>query len=108
MLLLLIVAFFIAFPQSIKGSLEQRLSEISGLEVSVEKLSLEFQDNELLLAVRGLDITATGLNPIASIDVLRWDANLLALYRGIEIPGHIDINELVIDTSSIDLSLIHI
>jgi len=34
--------------------------------------------------------------------VLRWDANLLALYRGIEIPGHIDINELVIDTSSID------
>jgi len=102
MLLLLIVAFLITFPQSIKESLEQRLSEISGLEVSVEKLSLEFQDNELLLAVRGLDIGAAGLNPIASIDVLRWDANLLALYRGIEIPGHIDINELVIDTSSID------
>ena len=102
MLLLLIVAFFITFPQSIKGSLEQRLSEISGLEVSVEKLSLEFQENELLLAVRGLNFGATGLNPIASIDVLRWDANLLALYRGIEIPGHIDINELVIDTSSID------
>jgi hypothetical protein len=55
-----------------------------------------------LLAVRGLDIGAAELNPIASIDVLRWDANLLALYRGIEIPGHIDINELVIDTSSID------
>ena len=92
----------ITFPQTIKTSLEERLSEISGLEVRVDKLSLEFQDNELLLAVRGLDIGATGLNPIASIDVLRWDANLLALYRGIEIPGHIDINELVIDTSSID------
>ena len=102
LLLLLFVAFLITFPQSIKETLEQRLSEISGLEVSVDKLSLEFQDNELLLAVRGLDIGATGLNPIASIDVLRWDANLLALYRGIEIPGHIDINELVIDTSSID------
>ena len=102
MLLLLIVAFLITFPQSIKESLEQRLSEISGLEVSVEKLSLEFQDNELLLAVKGLDISTAGLNPIASIDVLRWDANLLALYRGIEIPGHIDINELVINTSSID------
>ena len=101
-LLLLIVAFFVTFPQTIKTSLEQRLSEISGLEVRVDKLSLEFQDNELLLAVRGLDIGAAGLNPIASIDVLRWDANLLALYRGIEIPGHIDINELVIDTSSID------
>ena len=101
-LLLLIVAFLITFPQSIKDSLEERLSDISGLDVSVEKLSLEFQDNELLLAVRGLDIGAVGLKPIASIDVLRWDANLLALYRGIEIPGHIDINELVIDTSSID------
>ena len=101
-LLLLIVAFFVTFPQTIKTSLEERLSEISGLEVRVDKLSLEFQDNELLLAVRGLDIGAAGLNPIASIDVLRWDANLLALYRGIEIPGHIDINELVIDTSSID------
>ena len=101
-LLLLIVAFFVTFPQTIKTSLEERLSEISGLEVKVDKLSLEFQDNELLLAVRGLDIGAAGLNPIASIDVLRWDANLLALYRGIEIPGHIDINELVIDTSSID------
>jgi len=101
-LLLLTVAFVVTFPQTINTSLEERLSEISGLEVSVDKLSLEFQDNELLLAVRGLDISAAGLNPIASIDVLRWDANLLALYRGIEIPGHIDINELVIDTSSID------
>ena len=101
-LLLLTVAFFVTFPQTIKTSLEERLSEISGLEVSVDKLSLEFQDNELLLAVRGLDIGTAGLNPIASIDVLRWDANLLALYRGIDIPEHIDINELVIDTSSID------
>jgi len=99
---LLIVAFLITFPQSIKDSLEERLSDISGLDVRVAKLSLEFQENELLLAVRGLDIGAAGLKPIASIDVLRWDANLLALYRGIEIPGHIDINELVIDTSSID------
>ena len=101
-LLLLTVAFFVTFPQTIKTSLEERLSEISGLEVKVDKLSLEFQDNELLLAVKGLDIGTTGLKPIASIDVLRWDADLLALYRGIEIPGHIDINELVIDTSSLD------
>ncbi len=101
-LLLLAVAFFVTFPQTIKTSLEERLSEISGLEVKVDKLSLEFQDNELLLAVKGLDIGTTGLKPIASIDVLRWDADLLALYRGIEIPGHIDINELVIDTSSLD------
>jgi len=101
-LLLLTVAFFVTFPQTIKTSLEERLSEISGLEVKVDRLSLEFQDNELLLAVKGVDIAAVGLNPIASIDLLRWDANLLNLYRGIEIPGHVDINELVIDTSSID------
>jgi len=101
-LLLMTVAFFVAFPQIIETSLEEKLSEISGLEVRVDKLSIEFQDNELLLAVRGLDIGTAGLNPIASIDVLRWDANLLDLYRGIEIPAHIDIDELVINTSLID------
>ena len=26
----------------------------------------------------------------------------MALYKGIEIPGHIDVNELLIDTSNID------
>ncbi|MDB9975281.1 DUF3971 domain-containing protein [Candidatus Thioglobus sp.] len=100
--LLLVVAFFILFPQTIKGSIEERLSQVSGLSVGIDKISLEFQDNELVLAVRNVEISAEGLEPIASIDVLRWDANLIALYRGIEIPGHIDVNELLIDTSSID------
>jgi len=100
--LLTLVAFFILFPQTIKGSIEDRLSQVSGLDVSIDKVSLEFQDNELLLAVRNVEISAEGLKPIASIDVLRWDANLIALYSGIEIPGHIDVNELLIDTSSID------
>jgi hypothetical protein len=100
--LLAVVAFFILFPQTIKGSIEDRLSQVSGLDVSIDKVSLEFQDNELLLAVRNVEISAEGLDPIASIDVLRWDANLIALYKGIEIPGHIDMNELLIDTSSID------
>ena len=102
LVLLVIIAFFVMFPQTIKASLEERLSQVSGLEVTVAKLSFEFLDNELLLAVRGLDIGAAGLSPIASIDVLRWNINLMALYKGVEIPGHIDINELVIDASSID------
>ena len=100
--LLALVAFFILFPQTIKGAIEDRLSQVSGLDVSIDKVSLEFQDNELLLAVRNVEISAEGLDSIASIDVLRWDANLIALYRGIEIPGHIDLNELLIDTSSLD------
>ena len=100
--LLAVVAFFILFPQTIKGSIEDHLSQVSGLSVSIDKISLEFQDNELILAVRNVEIYAEGLEPIASIDVLRWDANLIALYKGIEIPGHIDVNELLIDTSSID------
>ncbi len=100
--LLTLVAFFILFPQTIKGSIEDRLSQVSGLDVSIDKVSLEFQDNELLLAVRNVEISAEGLEPIASIDVLRWDANLIALYKGIEIPSHIDLNELLIDTSALD------
>jgi uncharacterized protein YhdP len=42
------------------------------------------------------------LKPIAKVDVLRWNVDLMALYKGIEIPGHIDVNELLIDTSNID------
>ena len=100
--ILLVIAFFVMFPQTIKGSLEEQLSQVIGLDVEIDKLSLEFQDNELLLAVKNLEISSKDLEPIASIDVLRWNVDLLALYQGIEIPGHIDINELIIDVSSIN------
>ncbi len=100
--LLAIVAFLIMFPQTIKGQFENRLSAISGLDVRIEKISLEFQDNELFLAVKELQISSDGMKPIAKVDVLRWNVDLMALYKGIEIPGHIDVNELLIDTSNID------
>ena len=99
---LAVVAFLILFPQTIKGQIENRLSEISGLDVRIEKISLEFQENELFLAVKELQISADGMKPIARVDVLRWNVDLVALYKGIEIPGHIDVNELLIDTSYID------
>jgi len=99
---LAVVAFLIMFPQTIKGQIESRLSEISGLDVRIEKISLEFQENELFLAVKDLQISSDGMKPIAKVDVLRWNVDLMALYKGIEIPGHIDVNELLIDTSNID------
>ena len=99
---LAVVAFLIMFPQTIKGQIESRLSEISGLDVRIEKISLEFQENELFLAVKELQISSDSLKPIAKVDVLRWNVDLMALYKGIEIPGHIDVNGLLIDTSNID------
>ena len=99
---LAVVAFLIMFPQTIKGQIESRLSEISGLDVRIEKISLEFQENELFLAVKELQISSDGIKPIAKVDVLRLNVDLMALYKGIEIPGHIDVNELLIDTSNID------
>ncbi len=99
---LVVVAFLIIFPQTIKGQIENRLSQVSGLDVSIEKISLEFPENELLLAIKELQISADGMKPIVKVDVLRWNVDLMALYEGIEIPGHIDVNELLIDTSYID------
>ena len=58
LVLLVIIAFFVMFPQTIKASLEERLSQVSGLQVTIERLSFEFLDNELLLAVREVDIGA--------------------------------------------------
>ncbi len=100
--LLSVVAFLILFPQALKGQIENRLSEISGLEIGIEKISLEFQENQLLLAVKEIEISAKGLKPIAIIDVLRWNVDLKTLYQGIEIPGHLNINELLINTSYVD------
>ncbi len=102
LLLLAVVAFFISFPQIMKEPIEDRLSQMSGFDVSIDRLALEFHDNELVLAVHGLKVGTKGLEPIASIDVLRWDADLVALYKNIEIPGRIDINELTLNTSSIE------
>ena len=108
LLLLSVVAFFVLFPQSIKGSLEQRLSSVTGLDVSIERLALEFIDNELLLAAHGLEIGAKDLNPIVSMDVLRWDVNFSALVDGIEIPGHIDIGKLTVDATLIESYMAYI
>jgi len=102
LLLLSVVAFFVSFPQIMKEPIEDRLSQMSGLEVSINRLALEFHDNELVLAVHGVDVGVKGLEPIASIDVLRWDADLIALYKSTEIPGRIDINELTLNNSSIE------
>ena len=102
LLLLSVVAFFVLFPQSIKGPLEQRLSSATGLDVSIERLALEFIDNELLLAAHGLEVGAKDLSPIVSMDVLRWDVNLSALIDGIEIPGHVDIGKLTVDATLIE------
>jgi len=102
LLLLSVVAFFVLFPQTMKGPLEQRLSSTTGLDVNIERLALEFIDNELLLAAHGVNVSAKELSPIVSMDVLRWDVNFSALIDGIEIPGHIDIGELTVDATLIE------
>lgn len=102
LLLLSVVAFFVSFPEIMKEPIEERLSQMSGLEVSINRLALEFHDNELVLAVHDVEIGVKGLDPIASIDVLRWDADLIALYKNTEIPGRIDINELTLNNSLIE------
>ncbi len=44
--LLVVVAFFILFSQTIKGSIEDRLSQVSGLDVNIEKIYLEGKEKE--------------------------------------------------------------
>ena len=102
LLLLAMVAFFVLFPQTMKAPLESRLSNATGLNVSIERLALEFIDNELFLAAHGLTVGTQELNPIVLIDTLRWDVNISALIKGIEIPGHIDIDELIVDATVIE------
>jgi hypothetical protein len=41
--LLVVVAFFILFPQTIKGSIEDRLSQVSGLEFKADCFNRRFK-----------------------------------------------------------------
>jgi len=100
--LLGVLAFIVLFPQIIKATFEDRLSSVIGLDVSIERLALEFINNELLLAVHGVDVSTQTLSPIVSIDVLRWNASLFDLLKGIKIPKDININELKIYTNLIE------
>ena len=69
LLVVLVVAFFVTFPALIKAPIEQQLSEFSELDISLSKISFDFNQDGLALNLHNFKVRSPqqGL-PIAEVN----------------------------------------
>ena len=97
LLVVLVVAFFVTFPALIKAPIENQISEFSELDITLSKISFDFNKEGLALKLHGLNVNSPqqGL-PIAKADHLQWDINLSSLLDDIYHPSEIYIDTLTL------------
>ncbi len=97
LLVVLVVAFFVTFPTLIKAPIENQISEFSELDITLSKISFDFNKEGLALKLHDLNVNSPqqGL-PIAKADHLQWDINLSSLLDDIYHPSEIYINTLTL------------
>ena len=97
LVVVLLVAFFVTFPALIKAPIEAQLSESSELDISLSKISFDFDRNGLVLNLHGLNVDSPQQStPIAKANHLRWDINLTSLLDDIYHPSEIFIDTLTL------------
>ena len=97
LLVVLLVAFFVTFPTLIKAPIEAQLSESSELDISLSKISFDFDQDGLVLNLHDLSVDSPQQNtPIAKANHLRWDINLTSLLDDIYHPSEIFIDTLTL------------
>jgi len=97
LLVVLVVAFFVTFPALIKAPIEQQLSEFSELDISLSKISFDFNQDGLALNLHNFKVRSPqqGL-PIAEVNHLQWDINLSSLLDDVYHPSEIFIDTLIL------------
>ena len=97
LLVVLVVAFFVTFPALIKAPIEQQLSEFSELDISLSKISFDFNQDGLALNLHNFKVRSPqqGL-PIAEVNHLQWDINLSSLLDDVYHPSEIFIDTLTL------------
>ncbi|HAO97794.1 MAG TPA: hypothetical protein DCQ74_02370 [Gammaproteobacteria bacterium] len=97
LLVVLVVAFFVTFPALIKAPIEQQLSEFSELDISLSKISFDFNQDGLALNLHNFKVRSPqqGL-PIAEVNHLQWDINLISLLDDVYHPSEIFIDTLIL------------
>ena len=97
LIIVLISAFFVAFPVLVKAPIENQMSELSELEVKLDKIGIDFDRGDLVFNLYNLRINSPQQNtPIAFADQLKWDVNLTSLLDDIYHPSEISIDTLVL------------
>ncbi len=97
LLVVLVVAFFVTFPALIKAPIEKQLSEFSELDVTLSKISFDFNQEGLALNLHDFKVNSPqqGL-PIVKADHLQWDINLNSLLDDVYHPSEIFIDTLTL------------
>ncbi|HAO69998.1 MAG TPA: hypothetical protein DCQ65_00130, partial [Gammaproteobacteria bacterium] len=85
------------FPALIKAPIEQQLSEFSELDISLSKISFDFNQDGLALNLHNFKVRSPqqGL-PIAEVNHLQWDINLISLLDDVYHPSEIFIDTLIL------------
>ena len=101
LLIVLITAFFVTFPSLLKEPIESQLSQASGLNIELDKVTFDFDQGRLILNVHDIKVSSLEQREIASIDSLRWKIELFSLFDDVYNPSDVYLNTLIIypDTS---------
>ena len=98
-LLILIVSFFVIFPNFIKAPIESELSDITGLEVELSALKFEFNDGKIVLNVNELTFAPHDSEQVlAQIQGLHWNIQLSNFFEDVYRPHQIYIDLLKLNT----------
>ncbi len=97
LLIVLVVGFFVAFPSFLKGPMESKLSDITGFNVALSKISFELDNGSISLKIHQLTLADQHSKQVlASIQDLHWQVQLTRLFEDLYRPSKIYINMLTL------------
>lgn len=97
LIILLVVAFFTAFPALIKPQIENQLSQTSGTDVTLERISFDFEGMDMIFNVHNASIASNKTQArFAHIDRAKFNVDLMNLIDDIYHPSDIRIDTLSI------------
>lgn len=105
LIIVLVVGFFVAFPMLLKAPIETQLSNLTGFDVQLSKISFDFENKGIALKVHDISIASSKTRQMALIKNLSWHVNLLNLFDDIYHPSKIYIDTLTLDSNLDDFSI---
>lgn len=104
-IIVLVVGFFVAFPMLLKTPIETQLSNLTGFDVQLSKITFDFENKGIALKVHDIAIASSKARQMALIKNLSWHVNLLNLFDDIYHPSKIDIDTLTLYSNLDDFSI---
>lgn len=105
LIIVLVVGFFVAFPMLLKAPIETQLSNLTGFDVQLSKITFNFENKGIALKVHDISIASSKARQMALIKNLSWHVNLLNLFDDIYHPSKIYIDTLTLYSNPDDFNI---